>query len=216
MTTYSIGVDLGQRRDYSAIAVVERARHDERRPALRFDPIRYAHVEPAPPEEWLVSHLERMPLGTPYTAVAERVVKVARSPKLARDCRLVVDATGVGLPVVDMLRAAQPGCVLAPVWITSGQSGRFDGKLWHVPKLELLARLQMLLETRRLRILRNLREAGPLVRELVHVQSARRPSGSLKIGAQGAQQHDDLTLAVALAVWATRIPSAGDRPWRLL
>ncbi len=55
-TTYSIGVDL-KRRD-SAIAVVD-ARHDGRRPALRFDPIRCAQAsKPAPPEEWLVSHLE--------------------------------------------------------------------------------------------------------------------------------------------------------------
>jgi hypothetical protein len=56
------------------------------------------------------------------------------------------------MPVVDMLRAAQPGCRIAAVWITGGQGERFDGKVWHAPKLELLARLQTLLETKRLRI----------------------------------------------------------------
>ncbi len=126
-----------------------------------------------------------------------------------------MDATGVGMPVVDMLRAAQPGCPLAPVWITGGQSAHFDGKVWHVPKLELLAGMQTLLETKRLRILRGMRESGTLVRELMHVQSARRPSGALKIGAQGAEEHDDLTLAVALAVWAGRLPTAGEQPRRL-
>jgi hypothetical protein len=209
MTTYSIGVDLGQRRDHSAIAVVERVRH-----VARIAP--YSLYAPSPsPDQWIVRHLERMPLGTPYTAVAVRIVELTHNPKLARGCRLVVDATGVGMPVIDMLRAAGPGCALAPVWITGGQSEHFDGKLWHVPKLELLARLQTLLETKRLRILRGMRESGTLVRELVHVQSARRPGGALKIGAQGADEHDDLTLAVALAVWSSRLPSAGEQTRRL-
>ncbi|MGA7240806.1 MAG: hypothetical protein WBY44_34300 [Bryobacteraceae bacterium] len=75
--------------------------------------------------------------------------------------------------------------------------------------------MQTLLETKRLRILRGMRESGTLVRELMHVQSARRPSGALKIGAQGAEEHDDLTLAVALAVWAARLPTAGEQPRRL-
>lgn len=46
--------------------------------------------------------------------------------------------------------------------------------------MSTLARLQMLLETKRLRILRNMRESGTLVRELI----ARpiRPSGALKVG----------------------------------
>ena len=34
-------------------------------------------------------------------------------------------------------------------------------------------------------------------------------AGALKVGAQGAEEHDDLTLAVALAVWAGRLPTAG-------
>ena len=41
----------------------------------------------------------------------------------------------------------------------------------HVQKLELLARLQTLLETRRLRIMRRIREAGTLVPELSNVKS---------------------------------------------
>ncbi|MGA7240805.1 MAG: hypothetical protein WBY44_34295 [Bryobacteraceae bacterium] len=103
MTTYSIGVDLGQRRDHSAIAVVEHVRH-----AARIAP--YSLYAPAPsPDEWIVRHLERLPLGTPYTVVVARIVELTRNPKLARGCRLIVDATGVGMPVVDMLRAAQPG-----------------------------------------------------------------------------------------------------------
>ena len=36
-------------------------------------------------------------------------------------CELVVDATGVGAPVVDMLRAAGLGCDISSVTITGGE-----------------------------------------------------------------------------------------------
>jgi hypothetical protein len=120
---FSIGVDLGQRRDYSAVAVVERLKSV----ACRFDPVQWAWRERDLEDESVVRHLERMPLGTPYTAVTERVVEMARSPKLGGERRLVVDATGVGMPVVDMPRAARPGCEISAVWITGGESERFDG-----------------------------------------------------------------------------------------
>ena len=78
--------------------------------------------------------------------------------------------------------------------VTGGQGGRFGEKVWHVPKLELLARLQTLLETKRLRIADRMREAGTLGRELLNIKSARRASGRLKVGAEGAGEHDDLAL----------------------
>jgi hypothetical protein len=208
---FSIGVDLGQRRDYSVVAIVERVPRVD----CRFDTVQWAWRERDAADEWVVRHLERMPLGTPYTTVTERIVELARSPKLRGERRLVVDATGVGMPVVDMLRAAQPGCGIAAVWITGGQGERFDGKVWHVPKLELLARLQTLLETKRLRIAERMREAGTLGRELLDIKSAKRASGRLKVGAEGVGEHDDLALAVALAVWAGRMPAAGHQGRRL-
>jgi hypothetical protein len=107
---FSIGVDLGQRQDHSAVAVVERVS----RVTERFDYVKWATCE-RESEEWVVRHLERIPLGTPYTAVAERVVGLAQRPPVAGKCQLVVDATGVGMPVVDMLRASRPGCGLTAV-----------------------------------------------------------------------------------------------------
>lgn len=58
-------------------------------------------------------------------------------------------------------------------------------------------------------------ESGTLVRELIDIRSAHRPTGRLKIGAQGAEAHDDLALAVALAVWAGRPAPAGAQNKRL-
>lgn len=209
---FSIGVDLGQRRDFTAVAVVERVE----RTVQSFDHVHWMGREEAMPDEWVVRHLERMALGTPYTAVTARVVELARHQAMRGDCRLVVDATGVGMPVVDMLRAARPGCEIAAVLITGGQGERFDGKVWHVPKLDLLARLQGLLELKRLRIARRMRESGTLVRELLDMRSTRGTSGRLKVGADGAGEHDDLALAVALGVWVGRRGKVGEQRRRLL
>ena len=60
------------------------------------------------PAQHLRYYLERMPLGTPYQDVVERVVGLTRSPDLAKRCHLAVDGTGVGRPVVDLLRQARP------------------------------------------------------------------------------------------------------------
>ena len=97
-----VGLDLGQSRDFTAIAVLERAE-------LRgdWDPAMYAWRKTT---ALRLRHLERVPLGTPYTEVVDRVVVVTRSGELAERCHLIADATGVGRPVLDMLRRAGLGC----------------------------------------------------------------------------------------------------------
>src|SRR5918997_5975861 len=93
----SIGVDIGQKVDPTAIAVVEAKRRGE---------------------EWafLTRHLERLQLGTPFrdaairtsevvAGVRERMLASSASGRLERRViTLYVDATGVGAPIVEMLK----------------------------------------------------------------------------------------------------------------
>ena len=80
---FCAGLDLGQRRDYTAIVVVER--RDQRQ---GFSPPVFHSVA--------VRHVERLPLGTPYPQVVERVRTIVRSNSMPGGCSLTVDATGVG------------------------------------------------------------------------------------------------------------------------
>ena len=73
-----MGVDLGQSRDFTAIAVVERA---ERTGA--WDPVMFAWRKVVALQ---LRYLERVPLGTPYPEVVERVGRVTRSRELAGRC----------------------------------------------------------------------------------------------------------------------------------
>jgi hypothetical protein len=185
-------LDLGQRHDPTAIAVVEKMTN---------------HVR--------VRHLERVPLGTPYPGVVERVRGITRHGELAGNCALAVDGTGVGAPVVDMLRAARLGCDIAAVTITGGDRQHQKGSVWSVPKRDLLAVVQLMLERGELRIARGLRELGPLMRELSDVRSTAGVGGRVRLGADGCGEHDDLVIALALACWRAKRGQVGFGEGRL-
>ena len=52
----------------------------------------------------------------------------------------MVDASGVGTPVLEIMRDVRMGCRVAPTVITSGQQAKGRG----VPRAELVANLQMM------------------------------------------------------------------------
>jgi hypothetical protein len=185
---FYIGLDLGQRRDHSAIAVVEKI--ERRQP-----------YGPSVFDRLLVRHLERVPLGTPYTAVIARIREIVQHAELQGRCALVVDGTGVGAPVVDGLQAARLGCELCAVTITGGDHEHGNGSAWSVPKRDLIAGVQILLERGELRIAKALPEAGSLVRELLDMRITMAGNGRVRLGADGFGEHDDLVIAVALSCW---------------
>jgi len=133
--------------------------------------------------------LRRVALDTPYTSLAHSVASLIAKPPFADNTSLVVDATGVGRPVVDFLKAARPPCRLLPVVITGpGQATQSNG-VFHVPRQDLIANLQILIETRELSVARTATHADSLEIELS--QFSRRRTA-----------RDDLVFATALASWA--------------
>jgi hypothetical protein len=92
-------------------------------------------------------------------------------------------------------------CRVQPVTITGGESvTEADGYL-QVPKRELVGAVQVLLQTGRLKIARELPEAALLTSELLNFQVKITETGHDSYGAWREGQHDDLVLALALAVW---------------
>lgn len=180
---FYVGLDLGQKRDHAAIAVVEREPDEE---------------------EVRVRHLERLPLGTPYPRVVKRVRELVQDEQIAGRCALAVDGTGVGAPVVDLLRESSLGCELAAVTISSGERESVTGGMFSVPKRDLIAGVQVLLEQGELRIARDLPDTGALVRELLDVRMTMSGAGRVRLGADGTGEHDDLVIALALACWMAK------------
>ena len=78
--SYFVGLDLGQSRDHSALAVVERA-------DLILDEIDQVTYERLKERRYRVRFLERVALGTPYPNVVERVRAVVRAKPLVGGAR---------------------------------------------------------------------------------------------------------------------------------
>ena len=184
MYNFYIGLDLGQAQDYTALTVIERKHFN------------YS----LPREQYHVRHLERPKLGTPYPAIVEKVQDLMQSPQLLNRTALVVDATGVGRPVVDLFRKA--GLRPVAITITGGNSvGSGDGG-YHVPKRDLVSTLQVLFQTGRLKVAGDLKLAPVLVDELLNFKvkiNVKTAHDSYEAWREGI--HDDLVLAVALACW---------------
>lgn len=190
---YFVGLDLGQSQDFTALAVVERAEV-----AGAWDPVTFEYRTETAVR---LRHMERIALGTSYPEVVARVGRVMRSAALAEGGRnLIVDATGVGQPVVDLLEREDLPCRIWPVTITGGASEGMSKGTYRVPKRDLIIGLQVKLQAGELQIAAGLKEGAALVHELADMRVQMTSGGREKYGARSGE-HDDLVLAVALACW---------------
>lgn len=188
------GLDLGRRHDPSALVLLERL------PLLtgRTDPVTFL------PESRLLFRLRlahRFPLGLPYLELLRRLPRLLAPPRAApwpvlpghpaNPCKtLAVDASGVGAPLVELIRRLPLDAAILPITITAGNHPAPDphgGYL--VPRRDLLSRLRILFESGLLRIPRSLPLRRDILEELARLSDA--PSS----------KHDDLALALALAAW---------------
>ena len=210
MDLYYVGVDFGQSKDFTAIAVLERAETTGEWDAVMFAWKKVVSLQ--------LRYLERVALGTPYTEVVARVVQVTQCGELAGRCRLAVDGTGVGRPVVDLLRRARPGCVVMAVNITGGLKQTEEGGYYGVPKRDLILGLQVLLQRGVLRIAAGLEYGADLVKEMTAMEVKISASGYEQCAAWREGTHDDLVFAVALACWNAQNaypndPAGGEQWW---
>ncbi|WP_439621812.1 hypothetical protein [Gemmata sp.] len=182
-TRFIGGLDLGQAADFTALIILEQTA--AREAPLGPDVAHYA-----------VRHAERFALGTPYTAIVAGLADRFREPPLAMS-PLVVDATGVGRPTVDMLRESGIRAAVSPWSITAGRTVG-DGT---VPKLDLVSAVQTALGTRRLRIAPGLPLAATLAKELESFRVKVTADRNETFSSWRERDHDDLVLALALAVW---------------
>jgi hypothetical protein len=196
---FLIGLDLGQRRDHSAIVVIEVAEIASKDRS----PVTFA---PTVTKRCTVRHIEQIPLRTPFPAVVERTARIA--DKLAKDAptSLIVDATGLGAPVIEMFRIPTARWRLAPVIIGSGYRDNFVDGLWRVSKQDLIGRLQLAFDFNHFTIEPGLHKTEALVEELTSLRGFQRKQGRI-IEAPG-RKHDDMALALCLAWWGveTRRP----------
>jgi hypothetical protein len=176
-----VGVDLGQAGDYTAITAAE------------FHPdIAY------------IRGLERLPLGTPYTArdrssVVSRVADIMALPQL-KDAYLLIDRTGVGRAVYDLF--VEKGLKPIGITITGGNLVHPVMGGFSVPKRDLVFSLVALFQAGAIKIPGLSPEADTLVKELMNFKmkiKADTAHDSYEAWREG--DHDDLVLSASLPCW---------------
>jgi hypothetical protein len=200
MATYYAGLDLGQSADYTALAVVQKV--------PTYDPQTGKHGA-----ELHLRHLERYPLKTPYTHVADQVKSLLSGPpfttpvisggRVARSTtELIVDKTGVGVAVTDLLKERRLGYIAVTITGLGQKVNRHATKEYSVPKQDLVAALEVPFYKGTLKVAKGL-EGWPKLREelLNFRRKQNKTSAHISYEHWRESDHDDLVLAAALACW---------------
>jgi len=190
-----VGIDIGQKRDPTAIAVAE---IEYRLPTAAPEGGR-----PRKESHYLVRHLERLALGTPYPEVARRLGEICNrvEHRCGRRPDVFVDATGVGQPIVDVLDAGSSRARVWSVYFTHGDRRieyRSERKLT-LGKAHLVSRFQALLQCQRIH-LPTTAEARALAQELLDYEIRVDENANDRYGAFTVGTHDDLVTALGMAV----------------
>lgn len=191
----SVGVDIGQAVDPTAIVMLDTYRPPQ------------THADDWPEVRHRVRWIERVPLGTQYTAVVERIAVVAEAAQGWGYATIVLDSTGVGRPVVDMLKR-RTSVPLRAITFTSGEHEVHPSYNVHrVPKVDLVTALETVLQGRRLEVVPDCPLQAELAAELGAFDFAMSARGHATFEAQSGS-HDDLVMALCLAVWWGERPDA--------
>ena len=177
-----VGVDIGQKRDPTAICVAEL---DWRGPELHF----------------IIRFLERLPSGASYPEITQRLSNVffGVERRTSQWPRIYVDATGVGKPVVDLLQEGCPDGEIIPVYFTHGDRRFEENGEIRLGKAFLVSRLQALLQTGRVHLPRTT-ESEVLFEELMNYEIRVSANANDTFGAFKVGTHDDQVTALGLAV----------------
>ena len=234
---YSVGVDLGQANDPTAIAVLERT-------VVPPQTALFAPVGKSPSNRLVegdivydLVYLKRPKLGTAYDVIAKKVADLIceLEPEGAfgelGQVTLSVDGTGVGRGVVDMLDAefkrrgasskSVPKIDFRRISITGSQTQlkrpeRTNG-YWSVPKKDLVFPAVAAFQQGKIRIAKNIKDRDALVNELKNYRRTTNiATGIMAFEPWRESDHDDLLFAVCLALWGWQVQRRGTTRLRVI
>ena len=202
MSILVVSIDLGQANDFTAMVIVE-ARGAQREVTTNG---RTRIVEMMPLVQVDVRWIERLNEKVRYTytemalMVRQRIRQLAvEEPRKPR--YFVVDRTGVGMGVIEMFAELSP----IGITITGGnQVTRAGDQDYNVPKRDLVSPAQVLLQNHVLRIAASLPHAELLKKELLAFRQKISISGHDTYEAWREAAHDDLVLALGMAIWTAQ------------
>jgi hypothetical protein len=234
---YFLGLDIGQRKDYTALVLLESAlwipsgledydledpytwshaaRYAKtgtwRRPSSLASAAQvflaaqynYAEGRPANPPLY-ISHIKRWPLNTRAQTIVDDTARLLDKEQLrGRSVATLVDVTGGGYWIAEQLW--QAGVPTFQVWIHGGSHTTLDRKRpasYNVAKVDLVSAVRSVLDNNRLVVATGLPERTTLADELKNFRyKINLDTAHMSFAAWREQEHDDLVLAAAMAIW---------------
>ncbi len=193
---YIVCVDLGSINDYNTIGIIELTGgylEDD-----KIDEQRHTKKILTFVSKYELRQLERMPIGTTYPELVTRIKNLMSSSELFNNSELVVDATGVGVAVLQQMYNES----LTPfgVTITGGATVGRNTLGYTVPKVDLISTLQLIFQSKRLKISKGIKHGPELVHEVRNFKITNKGNRD-KMEAWRESDHDDLVLCLAIGLW---------------
>lgn len=186
-TSYYIGLDLALVNDFSAIAIIERRYEEEE-----------DYFEKFKKPFFNLTYLERFQI--PYPEVVRKIKVLFQDRRLQEGGSLIVDSTGLGAPVISMLK--EDGLKPVSVVITAGDVSSQTKDGFHVPRTHIIGTLAAAFGSSRLKIAADLKLAGVFTEELENLAyKIRREDGAMTYETMSEKIHDDLCMSSAIALW---------------
>jgi hypothetical protein len=185
-----IGWDVAQTTDSSIVAVLE------------YD---------GNPAQYWVRRIVKLQKGMPYDQQVREARDIYHQHK---DATLLVDRTGVGLPICDMIVAS--GLDPVQVSLTAGDlTTRPERGKVNLPKKDMVASITKVIQERRIKVVKGCENAGLFRSELKNFQLKVSASGYTTYNAAPGQ-HDDTITAVGLCLWCGEKDGAQADPGELI
>jgi len=191
-----IAADIGKKRDFTAICGIERWQNKWAWP--------YEEKDDGDPYYRLKS-IERLPLDTEYNIqievikwIYDTVVEDYAEQNIRPD--VVIDATGCGTVVLDMVKKAIPKA--QGIWFHGGKNVSRDGSVYNVPQSDLAMVLQILMQSKRVTFASDITGLDKLKKELLNfTYKVNINTGHTHFEAWRERDHDDQVYAVACGLW---------------
>lgn len=163
------------------------------------------------PAQYWVRRIVKLQKGMPY----DQQVREAREIYFQyKDATLLIDRTGVGLPICDMIVAS--GLDPVQVSLTAGDvTTRPEPGKVNLPKKDMVASITKVIQERRLKVVKGCENAGLFRSELKNFQLKVSASGHNSYNAAGGQ-HDDTITAIGLCLWCGEKDGAPSDPGELI
>ena len=203
---YCLGLDLGSEVDNAAITILKRVEKFQA-PDMTIPSHGVRNEQRKVVNELHMIYIKEIPLGTPYPDIVHKINTMMNNPEWVGQIHCVVDRTGVGIPVTQLMTNAKIPYV--GVMITGGKQMNATKEHYNVPKVDIVTALLVAMQVKRFKMPRVSSVSKDMQKDMARFNEelgrfkmkVNNQTKKIAYEAETEKVHDDLVISTALAVW---------------